>query len=438
LDANTDYLSEGITASLIHTLSQVPKLRVMARATVFHYKGQQADPQKVGHDLNVRAVLTGTVTKQGDSLHVDAALVNVSDGSELWGEGYDRKLSEIGNLNQEIARDISSKLQLRLSPQMESAQEKIPAQDSESYLLYLRGRYYLDKQTTNDVRTSIDYFQQALSRNPNFARAYAGLADAYIGLGNPGIGGLPPRQALQEAKTAAENAIRLSSDLSEAHVSLAHVLVLHDWDWRRAEEEYQRAIALDPNSAQAHNWYSELLQVQGRTDEAVREVQKAAQLDPVNLQNAVGYPFYTARQYDQAEKIFRRYSDHIGLGWVYIATGRYSEAITELQAEKGDRVPSEEVLASLGQVYGLQGKKQEAEKVLAELNERSKKTYVSPFLLASVYVGLGDRERTLSALEEAYQEHDQTVIYLKVAPDYDRFHSEPRFQKLLSGLGLSN
>lgn len=259
-------------------------------------------------------------------------------------------------------------------------------------------------------------------------------------MGQPWIGGLPPRQALQEAKTAAENAIRLSSDLSEAHVSLAHVLVLRDWDWRRAEEEYQRAIALDPNSAQAHNWYSELLQVQGRTDEAVREAQKAAQLDPINLQNAVGYPFYTARQYDQAEKIFRRYSDHIGLGWVYIATGRYSEAITELQAEKGDRVPSEEVLvlAGLGQVYGLHGKKQEAEKVLAELKERSKKTYVSPFFLASVYVGLGDRERTLSALEQAYQEHDQAVIYLKVAPDYDRFHSEPRFQKLLRGMGLSD
>ncbi|MGA9797429.1 MAG: tetratricopeptide repeat protein, partial [Terriglobales bacterium] len=436
-DANTDYLSDGITAGLIHTLSQVPKLRVMARATVVHYKGQQADPQKVGHDLNVRAVLTGTVIQQGESLHVDAALVNVSDGSELWGEVYDRKLSEIGNLNQEIVRDMSSKLQLRLSPQMESAQEKIPAQDSESYLLYLRGRYYLDKQTTDDVRTSIDYFQQALSKNPNFAPAYAGLADAYIGLGNPWIGSLPPRQALQEAKTAAENAIRLSSNLSEAHVSLAHVLVLHDWDWRRAEEEYQRAIALDPNSAQAHNWYSELLQVQGRTDEAVREVQKAAQLDPVNLQNAVGYPFYTARQYEQAEKIFRRSSDHLGLAWVYIATGRYSEAITELEAEKGDQLPSD-VLASLGQVYGLQGKKQEAEKVLAELNERSKKTYVSPFLLAVVYLGLGDRERTLSALEQAYQEHDPAIIYLKVAPDFDQFHSDPRFQKLVRGLGLSN
>lgn len=436
-DANTDYLSDGITAGLIHTLSQVPKLRVMARATVVHYKGQQADPQKVGHDLNVRAVLTGTVIQQGESLHVDAALVNVSDGSELWGEVYDRKLSEIGNLNQEIVRDMSSKLQLRLSPQMESAQEKIPAQDSESYLLYLRGRYYLDKQTTDDVRTSIDYFQQALSKNPNFAPAYAGLADAYIGLGNPWIGSLPPRQALQEAKTAAENAIRLSSNLSEAHVSLAHVLVLHDWDWRRAEEEYQRAIALDPNSAQAHNWYSELLQVQGRTDEAVREVQKAAQLDPVNLQNAVGYPFYTARQYEQAEKIFRRSSDHLGLAWVYIATGRYSEAITELQAEKGDQLPSD-VLASLGQVYGLQGKKQEAERVLAELKERSKKTYVSPFLLAVVYLGLGDRERTLSALEQAYQEHDPALIYLKVAPDFDQFHSDPRFQKLLRGLGLSN
>jgi eukaryotic-like serine/threonine-protein kinase len=436
--SNAEYLSDGITEGLIHTLSRVPQLRVMARATVFHYKGQQADPKKVGQDLNVHAVLTGTVSQRGDSVHIDTALVDVRDGSELWGEGYDRKLSEIGNVQQEIARDISSKLQLRFPSQMDSAQEKIPPQDSETYLLYLRGRYYLDKQTTNDVRTSIDYFQQALSRNPGFARAYAGLADAYISLGYPWIGGLPPRQALQEAKSAAENALRLSSDLSEAHVSLGHVLVLHDWDWRHAEEEYQRAIALDPNSAQAHNLYGELLQVQGRTKEAVREAEKAGQLDPINLQGAVGWPLYTARQYDQAEKLFRRYSIHIGLAWVYMATGRYPQAITELQAEEGGRVPTEIVLASLGQVYGLQGKKQEAEKVLAELMQRSKKTYVSPSLLAYVYVGLGDRERTLSALEQAYQEHDQEMIYLKVDPMFDQFHSDPRFQELVRGMGLSD
>jgi len=434
-DANADYLSDGITVGLIHTLSQVPQLRVMARATVFHYKGQQADPQKVGHDLNVRAVLTGTVAKQGDSLHIDAALVNVSDGSELWGEGYDRKLSEIGNVQEEIARDMSSKLRLQLSPEMDNAQEKIQPQDSETYLLYLHGRYYLDKQTANDVRTSIDYFQQALSRNPNFARAYAGLADAYISLGQPWVGDLPPRQALQEAKRAAENAIRLSSDLSEAHVSLGHVLVLHDWDWRRAEEEYQRAIALDPNSAPAHNWYSELLQVNGRTEEAVREAEKAAQLDPVNLQAAVGWVFYTSGQYDKAEKIFRRYSIHMGLGWVYLATGRYPEAITELHQESSS--PSEIVLSSLGQGYGLQGKKQEAEKVLAELMQRSKKTYVSPYNVAVVFAGLGDREHVFSALQQGYQEHDQEMIYLKVDPTFDQFHSDPRFQELLRGMGLS-
>jgi serine/threonine protein kinase/tetratricopeptide (TPR) repeat protein len=437
-EPNSEYLSDGITEGLIHTLSRVPQLRVMARATVFHYKGQQAGPQKVGHDLNVQAVLTGTVAQRGNNLHIDAALVDVRDGSELWGESYDRKLAEVQSLQEEIARDISSKLQLGLSSQTEGAQAKIPAQDSETYLLYLRGRYYLDKQTTNDIRTAIDYFQQALSRNPNFARAYAGLADAYISLGYPWIGGLPPRQAQQEAKNAAENALRLSGDLSEAHVSLAHVLVLHDWDWRRAEEEYQRAIALDPNSAEAHNLYGELLQVQGRTDEAVREAEKAGQLDPVNLQGAVGWLFYTARQYDQAEKLFRRYSIHIGLAWVYVATGRYPQAITELQAEEGGRAPTEIVLASLGQIYGLQGKKQEAEKVLAELMQRSKKTYVSPSLLAYVYVGLGDREHTLSALEQAFQEHDQEMIYLKVDPMFDQFHSDPRFQELLRGMGLSN
>jgi TolB-like protein/tetratricopeptide (TPR) repeat protein/DNA-binding winged helix-turn-helix (wHTH) protein len=437
-DANTEYLSDGITTGLIHTLSRVPQLRVMSRATVFHYKGRQADPQKVGDDLNVGAVVTGTVAQRGDNLHIDTALVDVRDGSELWGEGYDRKLSEIGNLQQDITRDISTRLQLRFSSQVDSAQEKVSPQDSETYLLYLHARYFLEKQTTNDVRTAIDYFQRAISRNPNFGRAHAGLADAYLSLGLPWMGGLPPKQALQEAKTAAENAIRVSSDFSEAHVSLAHVVLLHDWDWRRAEEEYQRAIQLDPNSAQAHNLYSELLQAQGRTEEAVREAEKAAQLDPVNLPQLVGYPYYTARQYDQAEKIFRRYSDHEGLAWVYTATKRYSQAITELQAEKRGSLPTEEDLASLGQVYALQGKKQEAEKLLAELMQRSKKTYVSPYLIAFIFAGLGDREHALAALEQAYQEHDQYMIYVKVDPKFDQLHSEPRFQTLLRAIGLSN
>jgi serine/threonine protein kinase/tetratricopeptide (TPR) repeat protein len=432
-DANTDYLSDGITAGLIHTLSRVPQLRVMSRAAVFHYKGQQADPQKVGHDLNVAAVLTGTVAQRGDNLHIDTGLVDVRDGSELWGEGYDRKLSEIGNLQQEITRDISTKL--RLSSHVDGAQEKISPQDSETYLLYLHGRYYLDKQTSNDARKAIDYFQQAISRNPNFGRAYAGLADAHILLGQPWVGGLPPKQALQEAKTAAENAVRLSSDFSEAHVSLAQVMMLYDWDWRRAEDEYQRAIELNPNSAQAHSQYSTLLQVQGRTAAAVREAEKAAQLDP-NLGFDVGYPYYTARQYDQAEKIFRRYSDHGGLAWVYTATGRYPGAISELKAAVGDGAPSDIDLASLGQVYARQGKKQEAEKVLDELVQRSKKTYVSPVHLATIYTGLGDRERALTALEQAYQEHDPYVIYLKVDPALESLQSEPRFQALLRGMNF--
>jgi TolB-like protein/Flp pilus assembly protein TadD len=429
-------LSDGITAGLIHTLSRVPQLRVMSRAAVFHYKGQQADPQKVGHDLNVKAVLTGTFAQRGDNLHVDTALVDVRDGSELWGEGYDRKLSDIGNLQQEITQDISSKLQLRLSSQGDSAaQEKISPQDSETYLIYLHARYFLDKQKTNDVRTAIDYFHQAISRNPNFGRAHAGLADAYISLGQPWIGGLPPKQALQEAKTAAENAIRLSSDFSEAHVSLAHVVLLHDWDWQRAEDEYQRAIELDPNSVQAHSQYSYLLQVQGRTAAAVREAEKAAQLDP-NLGFAVGYPYYTARQYDQAEKIFRRYSDHGGLAWVYKDTGRYPEAISELKAAVGDGAPSDLDLASLGQVYARQGKKQEAEKVLDELVQRSKKTYVSPVHLATIYTGLGERERALSALEQAYEEHDPYMIYVKVDSNFDPLRSEPRLQAVLRGINM--
>ena len=432
-DSNTDYVSDGITDGLIHAFSRVPQLQVMARATVFYYKGKQADPRKVGQDLNVQAVLTGTLAQRGDNIHIDMALVNVRDGSELWGEGYDRRVSDIQNLQQDIVRDISKKLQI---PQSGKAQEKNASQDSEAYLLYLQARYYLEKQTTDDVRTSISLFHQALSRDPNLARAYAGVADAYISLGQPWVGGLPPRQALQEAKIAAETALRLTGDLSEAHVSLGHVLLLFDWDWQGAEQEYKRAIALDPNSAQAHRWYSELLQVQGRTEESVHEAEKAAQLDPVNLQGDVGWPFYTARQYDQAEKIFRRYSVHIGLGWTYTAMGQYSKAITELQAEERNVGRSDSVLASLGRAYALQGNRREAQKALDELTRRSKSVYVSFPLFAYVYMGMGDRERALSSLEQGYRERDQYMIYLNVDPMLDQLHSDVRFQALVRGIGL--
>jgi eukaryotic-like serine/threonine-protein kinase len=433
-EADAEYLSDGITDGLIHTLSRVPRLRVMARATVIHYNGKQANPQKVGQDLHVRAVLTGTVGQRGDDLHIDAALVDVRDGSELWGESYDRKLLDIQSVQQEMARDISSKLQR--SEKTENAPENARPQDSEAYLLYLRGRYYVDKQTTDDVRTGIRFFQQALSKDPNLARAYAGLADAYISLGQPWVGGLPSRQALQEAKSAAESALKLSSDLSEAHVSLGHVLLLHDWDWQRAEEEYRRGIALDPNSAQAHTWYSELLPVQGRTEEAVREAEKAGQLDPANLEAEVAWVLYTAHQFDQAEKIFRRYSLHMGLGWVYTATGQYAQAISELQAEERRSGRLDMALASLGLAYALQGKRQEAQGVLDELIQRSKNAYVSPAHIAYIYVGMGDRERALASLEHGYKEHDQYLIYLKVDPKFDQLHSDPRFQAMLRGMGL--
>lgn len=434
-DPSAEYVSDGITEALIHTLSRVPQLRVMARATVFHYKGQ-ADPLKVGHELNVQAVLTGTMARRGDNVHIDAALVNVRDGTELWGEVYERKLSDIQTLQQDIARDISSKL--RFAALAENSQEKISPQDPEAYLLYLQGRYYLDKQHESDVRTSISLFQQALSKEPRLAQAYAGLADAYISLGQPYLSNLPPREALRLAKIAAESALKLSSDISEAHVSLGHVLLLHDWDWRRAEQEYQRAIALDPNSAQAHNWYSELLQCQGRTEEAVREIKRATELDPVNLRGSVGWPFYTAREYDQAEKAFRLYSLHGGLGWVYTARGQYPQAVDELKAEEKRSGRDEFVLASLGQVYGLQGKRQEALDLLEELRKRSKTKYVSPYLIAYVFSGLGDREHTLSELERAYAEQDQFMIYLKVDPKLEQFQSDPRFQKLLRGVGFSD
>ena len=442
-DSNTDYLADGVTESIISSLSQLSQLRVMARSTVFRYKGKDVDPQKVGYDLGVRAVLTGRLIQQGDNLTIRTELVNVSDGTELWGEQYNRKMSDLVTVQQEIARDISERLRLRLTGEQRQQLNKGSTSNTEAYQLYLKGRYHLNRQTEDGYKRSIDYFQQAIAMDPNYAQAYAGIADAYIVATD---WYLPNREAMPKAKAAATRALEIDDTLAEGHVSLGTVRVFYDWNWSETDKEYRRAIKLNPNYADAHQWYSFYLGVvRGQYSEAIAEAKQALQLDPLSLNanQVLADALFTARQYDQAIEQCRKTIEldqnfwwaHESLGALYERRGQFQEAIAELQkARQLDNNPL--ILAKLGRAYALSGKRAEAQKLIDELKELSKQRYVSSAIVAEIYAALGERDQTFEWLEKGYEERSIGMLFLKTDPLWDGFRSDPRFANLVRRVGL--
>jgi serine/threonine-protein kinase len=442
-DSNTDYLADGVTESIISSLSQLSQLRVMARSTVFRYKGKDVDPQKVGYDLGVRAVLTGRLIQQGDNLTIRTELVNVSDGTELWGEQYNRKMSDLVTVQQEIARDISERLRLRLTGEQRQQLNKGSTSNTEAYQLYLKGRYHLNRQTEDGYKRSIDYFQQAIAMDPNYAQAYAGIADAYIVATD---WYLPNREAMPKAKAAATRALEIDDTLAEGHVSLGTVRVFYDWNWSETDKEYRRAIKLNPNYADAHQWYSFYLGVvRGQYSEALAEAKQALQLDPLSLNanQVLADALFTARQYDQAIEQCRKTIEldqnfwwaHESLGALYERRGQFQEAIAELQkARQLDNNPL--ILAKLGRAYALSGKRAEAQKLIDELKELSKQRYVSSAIVAEIYAALGERDQTFEWLEKGYEERSIGMLFLKTDPLWDGFRSDPRFANLVRRVGL--
>ncbi len=319
--------------------------------------------------------------------------------------------------------------------------------NSEAYEDYLKGRFLSSTQGGDNARKGIAYFQRAIQKDPNYALAYAGLAESYITLSQPWNGALSPKEALPQAKAAATKALEIDDSLGEAHSALAHVIELYDWDWPAVEKEYRRALELNPNDAMAHDEFSEYLQVMGRNEEALVQVRQAIELDPLNafIASDLGYHFYSARQYDQGilafQKAFELEPDHIGahhgLGWVYGEKKMYREAIAELEkAVNLSNRTDEGAMASLGMVLGDSGRKQEARKLLEELEERSKRRYISPYLVALIQVGLGERDQAIASLEQGYTDRDQWMMFLKVDPHMDDLRSDPRFQDLLRRVGL--
>jgi serine/threonine protein kinase/tetratricopeptide (TPR) repeat protein len=442
-DPNTEYLSDGITESLIDNLSQIPKLRVMSPSTVFTYKGRGVDPREVGHNLHVAVVLQGKVTKFGDALRIRVDLVNATDGAELWGEEYNPKMADILGAQSDISRKIVVKLRLRLTGDEEKRLAKPATENPEAYQLYLKGRYYAEKFTQDGVQKGIEYFRQAIDLDPNYALAYAGLAFAYSDGDDDFF--LSPHDSMPRASEAAKKALGLDGTLSEAHLEMGKIHYWYDYDWNAAEKELRRAVELGPEDASVHAYYSWYLISVGRTQEGIEESKRALELDPLSTETdtIVGQNFYCARQYDLAIDTLRKTLDmdpnywlaRMFLGLSYEATGDLPRALAEFQRANGTTtIPW--ASAELGHAYAILGKKREAEEILEQLKDRSKQSYVPAYGFAEIYIGLGDKEQALASLQKAYADRSMLMTLIKVDPEFDSLRSDPRFKDLLRRVGL--
>jgi eukaryotic-like serine/threonine-protein kinase len=442
-DPNTEYLSDGITESLIDSLSQVPKLRVMSPATIFTYKGREVDPREVGHNLHVAAVLQGKVTKFGDALRIRVDLVNSNDGAELWGEEYNPKMADILGTQTDISREIVTKLRLRLTEDEEKRVTKPAAENPEAYQLYLKGRYFAEKFTKDRVNEGIEYFHQAIDLDPNYALAYEGLSYAYFTSDDLF---LSPLESMPKASEAAREALRLDDTLAEAHTDMAIVDFWYGYDWSAAEKEFRRAIELRPNYAHAHEYYGWDLISVGRAEEGIKESKRALELDPLSTEVSAthGGNFYFGHQYDLAIDQLRQTLEmdpnswfaRMFLGLSYEASGNLPRAIAECQRAREIETTIPWPSAELAHAYAVSGRKGEAEEILRQLKERSKQSYVPAYNFAEIYIGLGDKDQAMALLEKAYADRSMLLTFLKADPEFNSLRSDPRFKDLLRRIGL--
>jgi eukaryotic-like serine/threonine-protein kinase len=445
-DPKTEYLSDGITESVINNLSQLPSLRVIARSTVFRYKGKDADPQKIGQDLHVGAVLTGRLQERGDALVIQAELVDVSKGTQLWGAQYNRRAADLLEVQEGISREISEKLRLRLTGEEKTRLAKRPTTNSEAYQLYLQGRYWWNKRNPEALQKGLQFFQQAVEKDPGYALAYVGLADSYNILPSTAYDAMRPREAMPKAKAAALKALELDPALGEAHVSLAQVLSAYEWDFPGAEREYKRALDLNPGYPIAHHFYAVFLMTQGRLEEAIEEERRALELDPLSLviRHNVARALYYAQRYDEAIAEERKvmemdanfYAAYVILGSCLLATGNKEAALVDfrkgVEASHGSSWP----LAFLGNAEARTGNRAEAIKILGRLTELSKQRYIPAYYFAIVYAGLDQKDQAFAELEKAFQERSDYLLFLKVWDAMASLRSDPRFQDLLRRIGL--
>ena len=442
-DPNREYLSDGITTEVINSLSELPHTRVLAPSMVARFKGREAEPQKAGHELKVDAIVTGKLSSVGETMVLQADLIKVSDGSELWGEQFNRKGSDVLALQGDIARDISDKLRLRLTSEERQRLTRRYTENPEAYQLYLRGRFYIGKGTAESLSRGREYLQKALELDPNYALPYAGLAQYYIGA-NEWL--LSPKESMPQAKAAAVKALQLDDKLAEAHLSLGWALWWYDWDWPGTEKEFKRAIELKPHYALAHALYGWYLVTMGRTEEGVAESKRAQVLDPISLDNSifVGTTLFLARRYDEAVAQHRKtmeldpdyWLSHFSLATVYEKKGMRAEALAEFQKARQLENTFADTLGGLGYGYALAGKTKDAQKTLKEISRMSRRAYVPPYDMAIIYIGLGDKDEAFVQLNRAVDDRGIICAFWKVLPEVDSLRSDPRFAALLQRVGL--
>ena len=442
-DEKLEYLTDGITEDLIHRLSRLPQMRVVARSSVFRYKGRDLDPQRIGHELNVGAVLTGRVLEREDSISIEAELVDVGKDAEIWGEKYSRQLGTVNGIENQIAEDVSRTLERGLAADEQHRLTKATTQNSGAYELYLKGRHELSRGTEQGFNKSMAFFRQAVELDPNFALAYDGIADSYTML-----------TLYPEAKAAALKALGIDNSLAEAHSTLANVYAFYDWKFDAAEREYRQAIALNPNYALAHDRFSELLAITGRFVEAIAEARKAQEVDPLSPLSGteMAYTFYMSRQYEAVVNQCHRVTSldpslplpgtHRLLGLAFEQQGKLADAISELEAAiarfgGGLKSSNPGVLMYIGELahaYAVAGSTERARKLLEDLQERAASDV--PYEIALIYAALGENEKAFEWLDRAVKAREDDVVQLKVDPRTDPLRSDTRYADLLRRVGL--
>ncbi len=445
-DKDQQYFTDGMTDELIAHLAKIRSLRVISRTSSMEYKGTHKPLSEIAHDLNVDAVVEGTVLRAGNRVRITAELVQVSTDRHLWAETYESQLGDILTLQNQVASAIVNEIRINLTPEEQQRLASKRPVSTESYEAYLKGRYYWNKRSQEGLTKAIEYFQLATEKDPHYALAFAGLADCYSIIGSAIVGTVPSRDVAPKAKAAALQALELDGTLAEAQTSLATVRFNYDWDWPAAARGFQRSIELNPSYATAYQRYSLYLIAMGRAPESLSAMGRARELDPlsISMNFSLGWRLYMSHQYDQAIEQLQNTLDmdpnfalpRMVLGQAYEQKGSYQRAIAELEKAANLSHDSPQMLGALGHVYGASGERQEAEKVLSRLLEQSKKQYVSPFYVAIVYAGLRENEKALDWLEKAYQDRSNALIFLKVDPELDGLRANPRFQTLLHRLAL--
>jgi TolB-like protein/DNA-binding winged helix-turn-helix (wHTH) protein len=447
-DPAQEYFADGMTDAVITDLAKVGALRVVSRSSVMRYKRTQKSVPEIAKELGVDAIVEGSIEHTGTRVRISAQLIRGATDQHLWAEAYDRDVSDVLRMEEEIARSIAREIEVKLTPQEQALLTKGRPVDPQAYELYLKGRYFWTKATKESIEKAMGLFREAIAKDPTYASPFSGLADCYTVLGvSFGVGSLSSSQATSQARSAAEEAIRLDDTLAEGHNSLANTRLFFDWDWAGSETEFKRALELNPGYSSAHHWYAHLLMAESRINEALAESKRALDLDvlsPVtNLH--LGWHYVYSRQYDLAIDQLRKTLEldpSYGYAYWYMARafeqqGKYSDALQALGKAQGLLKGNTAVAADIGHVYAVSGDKAAALKVLTQLSALPRGTYISPLEIALIYVGLGRKADAFQWLDKAYVERSDLLIYVNVDPRFDSIRSDPRFQDLVRRVGLS-